>query len=137
MRANLYGSPCPEWCTTDHSLRIVKVPGGQDYDFSHDAHSSTSDPVIVLSAPGGVSHAIACASQTGTVGVPSPTHITVIAGTSNNNSQAWTSLDPSAADAYGIAGLIEAMAQATPEQHMQLAAQLRDAASIVASESAR
>lgn len=31
----------------------------------------------------------------------------------------------------GIAGLIEAMAHAAPEQHMQLAGQLRDAGNIV------
>jgi hypothetical protein len=134
-RANLYGSPCPEWCTTDHSLRIVKVPGGQDYDFSHDGHSSTSDPVIVMSAPSGVSHAIACASQTGAVGISSPTLITVIAA--NSNGQDQTLLHPTAADACSIAGLIEAMAHATPEQHLHLAQQLRDAASIVTSESAR
>jgi hypothetical protein len=126
-RANRVGSRCPDWCTTDHAPSSLTTRDGQTFDTTIDGHSSTDDTIAVLAGPGAGGHAIAYAWQSGQIPLNAEPRITIDA----RSSAGTALLDPTAADALRIAVLVEALAHATPEQHHQLAAQLRAAAGIV------
>jgi hypothetical protein len=121
-RANRVGSPCPDWCTTDHAEHLITTRDGKILDAAINGHTSSDDMIAVPGA-----HAIAYAWQAGLIPLNAEPRITIDA----RSSAGTALLDPTAADALRIAVLVEALAHATPEQHHQLAAQLRAAAGIV------
>lgn len=128
-RENRHGSACPDWCSTDHAPRTI-TGGGKDFDATLDRRTSTGDTVVILAAPGEGGHAIAYAWQS-LLKVEHPETQIIVDAHADRNGRVITNLDVTADDAHGIAGLVEAMAHATPEQHLQLAAQLRSAVSIL------
>lgn len=124
-RTNRHGNMCPAWCATDHSPSSVR-----GFDTTLDGHWNGRETVTVVGGPGEGGHALAYAYQPGLSTFVSETRI-VIDAHADRNGRTVTYIEPTADDACGIAGIVEALAHATPKQHLQLAAQLRAAAHIV------
>ena len=93
---------CPPWCVTDHARLTVC--------------SAVIPPAVVLSSGATIA---ACARRSLAFG----THV-LVSGISG-----VIAVDPE--DAACLATLLDVLAEATPEQHHQLAAQVREAAALV------
>jgi hypothetical protein len=103
-RANRDGHPCPRWCTADHDEELV--PGY--FSLVHKAEIARVGGVI--SRP---------------VLLPARGHSQVQAGAPGHS----LTLDPD--DAERAAVLVEELANATPEQHRELATAIRQAAAVI------
>ena len=112
-RANRRGDPCPEWCTTDHE---TPDPGGLFFDFHGGPAVRTEIPGAVVSIPDWI--AVRPVAD-GHPAVGDGPHVSVT-GT------VCTWISPG--DAEDIAALIEMLGRATPDQHAEVAAAIRQAA---------
>jgi hypothetical protein len=108
------GSPCPPWCVIDHQ----KDQGG--VRFTHHSDAAT----FISTREGG--HASAGRVQ-GSSGSPKVS----VTSSSEDPGALW--LEPR--DAVKLAGVIEALAGATLEQHREFAAAVRAAAALIEAES--
>lgn len=119
-RANREGHPCPPWCTVDHE---TDTGGGHRYLF----HGSETARVRV---PGKVKYAedviyVRAIHPGWTDGEPPQVDVSATRyGTDDPSPQAWIS----PRDAEGLAVIVEVLAKASPAQHRQLAAAIRQAA---------
>jgi hypothetical protein len=117
IRTNRAGHPCPPWCEADHDKPI-----GKSGVFV--SHHSTEVPPI--SFPAG--YVIASAYQDGFSDAPPQIWIGSLNGPP-------MFIDPG--HAASLAALAEMLAGATPEQHRELAAQIRKAADIAGASGAQ
>jgi Domain of unknown function (DUF6907) len=108
-RQNRDGHPCPPWCTTDHAKPISESALRASYH-------STEPPTI--GTPAGYVQAVAYQN-----------------GFNDAPAQVWLGglelrggLMIAPETAVGMAALAEMLADATPDQHRELAAQIRKAA---------
>ena len=111
IRQNAKGDPCPPWCITDHDSQRY----GQTWSF----HSSEA---VNISTPSGYVHA--SAYQHGFDGDAPQICVTCL-----NGPPGVVLVD--VADAGKLAALIEDLAEATPEQHRELAGAIRQAAAVI------
>jgi hypothetical protein len=110
-RQNAKGDPCPPWCVTDHSL----VRYGQTWGY----HSSEDR---IIHTPSG--YANATAYQNGSGDDEPRVCLTCLHGPVG-----VVLVD--VADAGKLAALVEDLADATPEQHRELADAIRQAAAVI------
>ena len=111
-RANRRGDPCPSWCTTDHDTPSA---GGHFYDFHGGPAVRTEIPGVIVSIPDWIAVRPVSTGRPGD-GEPNVS----VTGT------VCTWIRPG--DAEDIAGLIEMLGRATPDQHAEVAAAIRQAA---------
>lgn len=110
-RANRDGHPCPSWCATDHDREIA--PG-------------------IFQTTHGTSHARVSVSERGydrllVSGDLFPSDGERAVHVSGGNEPLF--VPPEMAE--GAAALVELLADATPEQHRELAAAIRQAAAVI------
>ena len=111
-RANRRGDPCPPWCTTDHDTPSA---GGHFYDFHGGPAVRTEIPGAIVSIPDWIAVRPVSTGHPGD-GEPNVS----VTGT------VCTWIRPG--DAEDIAALIEMLGRATPDQHAEVAAAIRQAA---------
>ena len=111
-RANRRGDPCPSWCTTDHDTPSA---GGHFYDFHGGPAVRTEIPGAIVSIPDWIAVRPVSTGHPGD-GEPNVS----VTGT------VCTWIRPG--DAEDIAALIEMLGRATPDQHAEVAAAIRQAA---------
>jgi hypothetical protein len=102
-RQNREGDPCPPWCTVDHEKYESHVGGGGRIDGIWTRAIRSR----------GVSEVGVCAS------LPDP-------------KVTWPSLNLDLHEAKHLAVIVELLAGATPDQHRELAAAIRQAAAEIA-----
>lgn len=103
-RANRDGHPCPPWCVTDHGR----------YGFHGSERIAVAMPGaggfrVSAVLPGGADVPVVCVAELGTT------------------EPLWTGIG----EAVNLAVVVERLAAATPEEHMELAAAIRRAAAQV------
>jgi hypothetical protein len=114
-RANRKGSPCPAWCTADHGRILIDATEDRAAVLNF-THISQGHVVRDTSF-----HALVVASQSGYPG--NPAHIYV---TAEIQGEEMSVSDPG--DARALAAIIGKLADATPEQHRQIADAVASAA---------
>lgn len=110
-------TPCPSWCATCHE----HAAPGSVRESVHIAAEASID------TPGGSVNA--CAWWSGYASAPPNVFVSL---PRCFGSDGGLSVAPSQAD--GLAALLELLATATPEQHRELAAAVRQAAAVIAGE---
>jgi hypothetical protein len=109
----LASQDCPSWCVTDHENA---APGS----IREDVHLAAE---ATVSAPGGTVRA--CAWWGGSSRIAPDVFVSLATAASHSH------LSVTPADARGLAELLELMAAATPGQHRDLAAAVRQAAAVL------
>ena len=104
-RQNAEGQPCPPWCTVDHTQKF------------HEA---------CISRPAGIDQIWACAvRRTGVA------RRVAVSGSLPDPLADWPHLNLDLREAEHLAVLVELLADATPDDHRQLAAAIRQALAVI------
>lgn len=112
-RQNADGHPCPPWCVTDHDTTFGRGK------FTLDYHGGDAP---MIRTPSGYVHATAY--QHGHGGDAPQVALTA--------RKAAGVMMADVSDAGRLAAIVEQLADATPEQHLALAAAIRQAAAVIA-----
>ncbi len=126
-RGNRGGHPCPPWCATDHE----EVHGeAGTYRF----HGGTAVRIEVPGEIRGVPDEIRARPVHD--GTADGTPLVSVSGTRYGRSYGTGGADPHVwlglRDAEDLAGLVEMLAAATPDQHRELAGAIRAATAVIA-----
>ena len=109
-RTNRWGHPCPPWCATDHSVPVAQ------------SHWGTATFIEVLGT-GRTPDRIVSASHLASERDKPEVSVTTVR---HGSEPPWLWLSPAVAG--HLAGIVEMLAGATPDQHRELAEAIRKAA---------
>jgi hypothetical protein len=123
-RANCKGDPCPSWCEVDHET--PSSTGGHLYEFHGGQTARIEMPGAVASMPDWIAVRPVSDGQPG-YGEQNVSVTGTMYGSDRDDPNAWVR----PREAEHIARVIEILAKATPDQHRELAAQLRKAAALI------